>query len=413
MSRAAIEAAQFRRLRALLAAILPSNRFYARKLRPVAARLRRARTLREALALIPFTTKAELTADQAAHPPFGTNLTFTPDRYTRFSQTSGTTDRPLRWLDTPESWDWMVRSWMQVLRAASARRGDRILFAFSFGPFIGFWLAFEAAARLGCLCLPAGGMTSAARARAILDCGATILCCTPTYALRLAEVARQERIPLRRSRVRMIVVAGEPGGSVPAVRARITRAWNGARVFDHHGMTEVGPVTFECPDRPGALAVMEDAYIAEVVDPRTGAEADEGELILTPLGREGSPLLRYRTGDRVRRVFRRSGLVLDGGILGRTDDMVIVRGVNLYPSAVDDVVRRFADVAEYQVKVRRTASSAELSIRAEPAARCASPEAMARRLASALRTAFGLRIPVRPVPRGSLPRFEMKSRRWT
>ena len=414
-NRSSIESGQLRRLRALLRRILPANRFYARKLKSAAGRIRRGGSLRDVLPLIPFTTKSELAADQAAHPPFGTNLSFPIDRYTRFHQTSATTGNPLCWVDTPESWDWMVRNWMEVFRAAGVGRRDRVFFAFSFGPFIGFWLAFDAAERLGCLCIPGGGTSSVARLRSILDNRATVLCCTPTYALRLAQVAREERISLRASRVRTLILAGEPGGSVPAVRKQISRAWHGARPFDHHGMTEVGAVTYECSDRPCSLEVMEQAYIAEILDPRSGREVAEGgtgELVLTTLGRVGSPLLRYRTGDVVRKRFARSRLLLEGGILGRTDDVVIIRGVNIAPPAVEDVVWRFGDVAEYQVKIRRNRALAELNIRIEPSAACRDGAQLARRLESALRTAFSLRIPVGIAPRGSLPRFEMKAKRW-
>ena len=415
VSRSRIEAAQLRRLRSLLRSILPTNRFYARRLRSVRRRIGRTRGLRETLALIPFTTKKDLVADQQARPPFGTNLTYPVDRYTRFHQTSGTTGRPLRWLDTEADWDGMVRSWMEVYRAAGVKKGDRVFFAFSFGPFIGFWLAFPAAENLDCMCIPGGGMSSVARLQTILDTGATVLCCTPTYALRLAEVAKEEKISLKRSRIRTMIVAGEPGASVPAVRAKLSRAWNGARVFDHHGMTEVGPVTHECPGRPRSLQVMEDAYIAEILDTKSGlevAEGETGELVLTPLGRVGMPLLRYRTGDLVKKTTYKSKLVLEGGILGRTDDMIIVRGVNLFPSAIDGVVRKFRDVAEYRVRARRRRAMAELSIEIEPVAGCRKPAVLATKIASALRTAFSLRIQVKIARRGSLPRFEMKAKRW-
>src|SRR5947207_7929412 len=174
---------------------------------------------------------------------------------------------PLRWLDTAESWNGMLGSWEQVLRVAGVARADRILFAFSFGPFIGFWLAFESAARLGCLCVPGGGLGSVARLAAILENQITVLCCTPTYALRLAETAAREKIALDHSRVRKLIVAGEPGGSIPAVRTRLEELWPGARVFDHHGMTETGPVTYQCPARAGMLHVIESAYYAEVIQP--------------------------------------------------------------------------------------------------------------------------------------------------
>lgn len=127
--------------------------------------------------------------------------------------------------------------------------GDRFFFPFSFGPFLGFWTAFEAAATSGFLCIPGGGMTSTARLRMLIDHEATILCCTPTYALHLAEVAVKEGIDLSRSRVRALIVAGEPGGSIATIREQIEKAW-GARVFDHYGMTEVGPVAFETVGKP-------------------------------------------------------------------------------------------------------------------------------------------------------------------
>ncbi len=211
---------------------------------------------------LPFTTKQELIDDQLAHPPFGTNLTYSLDRYTHFSQTSGTTTgTPMRWLDTPESWDWMTGNWVRVYQSAGVGAGDRIFFAFSFGPFLGFWVGFEAAARIGCLAIPGGGMRSAARLRAIAETSATVLCCTPTYAIRLAEVAAEENIDMAAVKVRTLIVAGEPGGSVAATHAYISKLWRGARVVDHHGMTEIGPVSYGCPRRPGVLHVIEDSYI--------------------------------------------------------------------------------------------------------------------------------------------------------
>src|SRR6266487_3376903 len=198
-----IVAGQLEQLRTLVAELFPANRFYTRKLQSAGVTFDIG-SLDDFSLRFPFTTKAELVEDQLRNPPFGSNLTFPLDRYTRFHQTSGTTGTPLRWLDTPESWDWMVESWMEIFRAAGVRTGERVFFAFSFGPFIGFWLAFESAARLGCLCLPGGGLSSAARARAIIDHGATVLCCTPNYAIRLAEAAAADGIALAASRVRVV-----------------------------------------------------------------------------------------------------------------------------------------------------------------------------------------------------------------
>src|SRR6266404_2701856 len=216
-SRSDIAAQQLEQLRSLLAELFPGNKFYSRKLSDAGITFD-VSGLEDFSRRFPFTIKAEIAEDQRAYSPFGTNLTYPLERYTRYHQTSGTIGAPLRWLDTPESWDWMVESWLEILRVAGVRPGNRLCFAFSFGPFIGFWLAFEAATRLGCLCVPGGGLSSSARLRAICDNGIEVLCCTPTYAIRLAEVARQERIDLAELRVRTIIVAGEPGGSIPSVR---------------------------------------------------------------------------------------------------------------------------------------------------------------------------------------------------
>ena len=203
------------RLCLLLGEIAGHNEFYTRKLRGLETQVPSLDWFR---ANVPFTTKQELIDDQAAHPPFGTNLTYPIAHYTRFSQTNGTTGQPLRWLDTPESWAWMVDNWMQVYRAAGVTGNDRVYFAFSFGPFLGFWVAFDAAVKLGCLAIPGGGVRSAARLRAILENEATVLCCTPTYAIRLGETAIEEGIDLSASKVRCIIVAGEPGGSIKATQ---------------------------------------------------------------------------------------------------------------------------------------------------------------------------------------------------
>jgi phenylacetate-CoA ligase len=373
----------------LLNTILPANKFYARKLDAISSL--------ENL----FTLKQELIDDQAAHPPYGTNLTFPLESYTRFCQTSGTSGHPLRWLDTTESWNWMLGNWDRVYQAAGITAQDHIFFAFSFGPFLGFWTAFEATTRMGALAIPGGGMRTSVRLRTILETRATVLCCTPTYAIRLAEAAAEEHVDLHASNIRRIVVAGEPGGSIAATRAHIENLWPGARVIDHHGMTETGPVSYGCPARAGVLHIIESSYIAEVI---------ENELILTNLGRVGSPLIRYRTGDLVKAVrgtcaCGTNDIALEGGILGRTDDMVVVRGVNIYPSAVEEVLRS-EGVTEYRVEARTERALTELHIHVE------AESSAAARLESALTNAFSLRIPVTTVETGTLPRFEAKAKRW-
>jgi phenylacetate-CoA ligase len=403
---------QAQRLSLLLREILPDNRFYARKFHDITPISSPAE-----LSRLPFTTKAELLADQAAHPPCGEILTYPLERYSRLHQTSGTAGRPLRWLDTPQSWSRLLDCWVTMLSMAGVGPTDRLFFPFSFGPFLGFWTAFEAASRLGCLCLPGGGLSSSARLRFLLDNDATVVLCTPTYALRLAEVAAGEGIDLATSSVRKIIVAGEPGGSIPATRARIESAW-GARLFDHTGMTETGPLGIECCEHPGGLHLLETECLVEVIDPVTTLPVPvgtEGELVLTTFDRPGSPLLRYRTGDLVRVDPRpcpcgRQLVRLDGGIRGRADDMIVVRGNNVHPSALQTILHRFAEVAEYRMEVDQTTTLPVLRIEVEPQPEVAG-DALAERVEHAIRTELLFRPEVRAVSPGSLPRFEMKARR--
>jgi phenylacetate-CoA ligase len=419
LDRGDLAAAQGRRLAQLLLAIYGRNPFYTRKLDRAGIDVRALR-LPDDLATLPLTTKAELNADQAANPPWGTALTEPIEKYTRYCQTSSTTGRPLRWIDTNENWQWMLECWKAVYRGAHVGPGDRVFFPFSFGPFLGFWAGFEAGHQIGVHCIPGGGMSSQIRLAIIEAVGATVVCCTPTYALRLAEIAAHEHPErsLAASTVRLLIVAGEPGGSIPATRARIERSW-GARVIDHHGLTEVGPVSFECWDAPGFLHVNEGEFIAEVLDPASGqpvADGAHGELVLTNLGRTASPVIRYRTGDIVVRrsdpcVCGRTWARLEGGILSRVDDMVNIKGVNVYPVGIESVVRRFAEVVEFRSIVSPVGSMRSLRMEIE-----VTPEAdgatVASKVAYQLREALGLSVGVHTVAPGTLPRFEMKASRF-
>ena len=405
---------QLERLRDMLVPVMRDNPFYREKL--AGAGLSGpgdVRTL-EDYRRLPFTTKAELSADQDAHPPYGSNLTFKLADYVRVHQTSGTTGRPLRWLDTQRSWDWFAGCWRRVFEGASVTADDRLFFAFSFGPFIGFWTAHEAARLIGAMAVTGGSMSSVQRLHAIEEHRATVLICTPTYALHLAEVAEAEGIDIAASSIRATIHAGEPGAGLPATRRRIEEAW-GARCYDHAGATEVGAWGFECRARNG-LHVNEAEFICEVIDPDSGEQADEGELVLTNLGREGMPVIRYRTGDRVTRA---SGacpcgsrfLRLENGVVGRIDGGIIIRGVVIYPSAVENVVRIFPEVREFAVDVYRRRSLDEMEIRLE--VKGESPDAVARAVAREARRKLGFRVGVRAVEMNTLPRFELKARRFT
>ncbi|NOX52932.1 MAG: phenylacetate--CoA ligase [Planctomycetes bacterium] len=418
--RAAIERRQTERLRDLLREIASSNPFWQAKYRAAGVDPRSVQTLAD-LRRLPFCTKWELIEDQATHPPYGTNLTYPLERYNRMHQTSGTTAQPLRWLDTPESWQWVLECWGQIYELAGLTAADRMCAPFSFGPFIGFWAAFEGAARLGMLCLAGGGMSTSARLRLIVDHQATVVCCTPTYALRMADVAREERIDLAGSSVRALIVAGEPGGAIPGTRSRIETAWK-ARVFDHWGMTELGSLACECVENAGSMHLLESECIAEVIDPATGEPVEPGqigELVITNLGRTGSPLIRYRTGDLVepedgRCSCGRWSLRLKGGILGRADDMVIIRGNNVFPSTIEAILRDFTEVTEFRIEVHTIRSMPHLRIQVEPSRDVAPHDrnTLADRIEAAIRDRLNFRAEVVAVLPGTLPRFELKGRRF-
>lgn len=406
---------QLHRLREMLAPVLETNAFYQKKL--TEARIRHpndVQTLTDYQQL-PFTTKAELSADQVLHPPYGTNLTFPLEQYTCLHRTSGTTGSPLRWLDTAESWDWWGKCWQEIYHAAGVTSADRLMIAFSFGPFIGFWSAYHGAQQLGALTIPNGGMTSEQRIRAILRNDITVLVCTPTYALRLAEVAAQAGVDLSRdSQVKVTIHAGEPGASLPATKQRIEMRW-GALAYDHAGATEVGAWGVMCEPQAG-IHLNENEFICEVLDPESGNPAAEGELVITNLGRIGMPVIRYRTGDYVKCraspcECSRDTRVLEGGVIGRLDNAFIIRGLNVYPATLENIILKFPEVQEFAGRVYGTETLDELEIQIESTN--AHPGDTAAAVVAAIRDVLGLRAVVKAVPLGTLPRYELKSNRFT
>jgi phenylacetate-CoA ligase len=321
-------------------------------------------------------------------------------------------------VDTAESWEWWGDCWGYVLAGAGVTANDRLFLPFSFGPFIGFWAAVLGAKRIGALLISGGGHSSSQRLQIMRDLQVTAMCCTPTYALRLAEVAREEGFDLRDIPMRITIHAGEPGANVPATKARIEQVWS-AQCFDHAGASEVGAHSFECEAQPEGIHVIESEFIIEVVDPETEQSVSPGttgELVITNLGRIGFPVIRYRTGDLVRfetepcicgRTFGR----FEGGLIGRADDMVVVRGVNVYPAAVENLVRQFDVVDEFRVQVVSRNALAELQVEME----CkdgANADETCRAVIQTFHNTLGLRPIVAVVPRNTLPRFELKAKRF-
>jgi phenylacetate-CoA ligase len=410
--RDALDARKLERFRSLIREVLPHNAFYAAKLTHVADPSRIG-SLAE-LGDWPFTFKDELVAAASSGRPG--NVTWGIERYVRYHQTSGTHGRPLPVCDTADDWHWWMECWRIVLDRGGVEPGDRVLVASSFGPYAGFWSGFDAVTSRGAMAVPTGGMTSIARLDLINTLHATVLLATPSYALHLAEVAEHAKIDTRALGVRLVIVAGEPGGSVAATRSRIRSAWGG-EVLDHAGATEVGP--WGVGDLHGdGLDVIEEFFHPEFLSLESGGPARPGEpaeLVLTTLGRHGAPVIRYRTGDVVRPTWASPADVeagacpwvrLDGGVLGRTDDMLVIRGVNVFPQAIDEIVRGFPEVVEHRLTASTRESLDELTLEIED--HLDDPGRVVREL----QVRLGLRVEVRTVPVGSLPRFEGKGRRF-
>jgi phenylacetate-CoA ligase len=404
MTPAELEQWQLARLNEMLATVLEHNEFYRRKLGGGPRQL----TSLDELATLPYTSKSELVSAESGG--LAANQTWPRERYVRMHRTSGTRGQPLIVLDTADDWQWWIDAWQFVLDAADISAEDRCLLAFSFGPFVGFWSAFDAVIARGALAIPTGGVSTAGRLELIQSLGATVVFCTPSYALRMSEVAQQTNIELDALGVKKIVVAGEPGGSIPATRERIEALW-GAQVIDHAGASEVGPWGMADPQRRGLL-INQWHHLAELISIESGQPARSGEvaeLVLTTLGRVGCPVIRYRTGDIVCGTFTQRPdprLLLEGGILGRNDEMVTVRGVNVYPPALESILRGFEEVVEYRITVNRPQAMDVLRVEIED--RRDQPQ----RVAAELHRRLGLRVEVASVPIGSLPRWEGKGQRF-
>ena len=402
------------KLQRALTEIYPRNRFYTKKFDEAGIKPASIQSPDD-ISRLPLTEKSELVADQD-NQRFAANMTYPLSRYIRFHQTSGTTGEPLRVVDTQESWDWWGRCWKQVFSASGVGADDRIFCAFSFGPFIGFWAAVEGARQLGALLVPGGGRSSLERLKLMQETRCTVLCCTPSYALRLLDVAAENGFDLSELNIHTTIHAGEPGANIPAIKQRIEAGWS-ARCRDHSGASEVGAYGFETNAHPNGLLINETEFIAEVLNAggRHVKPGEEGELVLTNLGRWGFPVIRYKTGDIVRyaepQAATRHLVYLEGGIIGRMDDMVTVRGVNIYPSAIDNLVRSLDEIDEYRTTVSTSGALDQLTMEIEVRAgadRVAAQTALTELLTDKL----GLRPKITVVEPATLPRFEMKGKRF-
>ncbi len=374
---------------------------------------------------LPMLTREDWMNSQSDHPPYGELPTIGGDGAIRVHTTSGTTGKaPLRALDSRKDWAWIAEMWAYGIWGCGVRPGDTAYIAFGYGSFIGFWGLHYSMEKIGVLNVPGGAQTTEARVRQIIDFGATVVASTPTYALRMAQEAHALGVDLPGSAVSRIILSGEPAGSIPQTKALIEAQW-GAKAFDTAGMTEIGTImVFECEHQPGGTHIIEDHVIEEVIDPDTLAPVaygEVGERVVTSFGRGAIPLLRYRTGDQVCKVpadecsCGRGFDIYQGGILGRVDDMKIIRGTNVYPRAIEAIVREYSDVDEFQTVITREGVRDEITLRVElksdilPADRW---EGLAETLHNRLALAHeGLNFRIELAGAGELPRFELKAKR--
>jgi len=364
------------------------------------------------LRALPVTTKDELLRDQALAPPYGTNLTFPLESYTHLHLTSGTVGDQLRVPQTAEDWNVSRACFARVLRESGIGPADRVALPFAFGAYLQFWAAAAGVEDVGALVLPLGGMESRERLLAIGEFGATGIVCTPTYALRLIDVALKWGLESAFDSVETVICQGEPGASIAAARERIEEAW-GARVLDHAGSTEVGVFSYPCA-AGGGIHVNEHEFLCEILDPHSCEEVSEGrqgELVLTALSRTGFPAIRFRGGDVVNVggacPAGHDDVWLPDGIVGRTDDMVVIRGMNVFPSAIEQTLREAGALGEYRIRFYTEATERDevrvLVETTDPAIVSAIEESIFRRLA--------LRVRVVPVMPGVLAAQRLKARR--
>ncbi|WP_249018692.1 phenylacetate--CoA ligase family protein [Conexibacter sp. S30A1] len=352
---------QLERLGQLIERVAHANSFQRERL------LHASIETREQLRSLPLTLRSELLTDQTSQPPFGTNISYQLERYTRVHVTSGTVGDQLRVPQTDEDWLHTRAQFALVLHHAGIGSGDRVALPFAFGPYLQFWAAVAGVEEIGALPIPLGGLGARERLITMAQLETTAVICTPSYAIVLTEEAQRSGLEAAFESVHTVICQGEPGASIAAARGRIETAW-GARVLDHAGSTEVGVFTYPCA-AGGGLHVNEDDFICEVVDPRTDAETapgDQGEMVLTALLRTGYPLIRFRSGDIVEVggacPAGHEHIWLPRGIVGRTDDLVVVNGMNIFPSAVEAILREVGVLGGYRIRRPDRTSQAAAAI---------------------------------------------------
>jgi phenylacetate-CoA ligase len=356
--------------------------------------------------------------------PYGDMLAVPLEQVTTFRQTSGTTGTPVYQADTWQDWDWWSECWCYILYSQGYRDTDRIFLPFGYNIFVAFWAGHYGAEKLGAEVIPGGVFDTQARILKMQEIKCTAFFATPTYVLGMADTAKNKLgiDPARDLTIKRITCAGEPGASIPTTKRRMEEAW-GAKVYDHIGATEIGAWSYECAEQPGGLHVNEAFFLVEIEDVETGEVITEpgrnGKMIITALDRMAKPCIRFDSKDVIRwadyqctcgRTFR----IIDGGVVGRADDITKVKGVLLAPSAIEEVVRSIPGLGdEYEVIVSKKGDIDDILLKIElRPGKEKEEEHILFRLKDQLRVKTNLGYKIEVHPFGSLPRYEVKAKRF-
>jgi phenylacetate-CoA ligase len=369
---------------------------------------------------LPFTDKPQYLAHQDEDGIGG--LAVPREDLLQFFHTTGTTGRFLNEVFTEYE---MHKGGSQIcygLWDHGVRRGDSMYLSFDFGMWIGLWTFYWAARNMGLQVISGGGMRGVDRVRQILEHRPTIVTGTPTYLLHLAALAREAGLDVRKAGVRVLTGGGEPGFSVPVTRERLMEEWGVEHAFDCYGIGEALFCAASCREWAGGVHVNEDTFHSYVVDPETGETLNDpeavGEHVITGFVHLSQPIIKYRTHDLVRMNRQPdhgcgwTWAHLPGVVLGRTDFMVVIRGVNVYPTAVENLIGSVPGLTNhYELHVTRSNGMDRMLVRAETAESSVDLEVTTGHLAAALRESLGVRLEAEAVAPGTLPRYELKTKR--
>lgn len=377
----------------------------------------------------PVVTKKDLVADQAEHPPFGSYLGVDEEQVLRVHGSSGTSGTPTMYGVSTNDWDragdvFAMTQWMMGVRP-----DDLVQFGFPFSLFFGGWGVLYGAEKLGATCFPIGLADTRRHIELMFQLGSTVIEATPSYLLHMAEVAEEMGHDPKRSPLRRAIVGGEPGGSIPATRQRIIDVWGLETVCDSGSTSEMFPfcTNSECTEMQGTHLINDEVW-TEIVGLDDASvpvpDGEVGSIVYTHLWRESQPMIRFRPGDRtwMTREPCRCGRTyprLPRGVLGRDDDTLVIRGVNVYPSAIEEALREVPGIGlEFRIRVSRHGTMDEILVEAEPtdevvssADRDAREQEMRRLGEDLLKHTCHIRIPVKVVPPNTFERTVLKARR--